>query len=252
MPDPITPFDYHALYELAASLCGDYQSADPFPHVLIEDFLSADLARELAAAVPGPLDPVGWRRIEADLPTGKAQFNKLGMANQLHMPAPIRQLILEMNSGPFIQFLEQLTGIQGLLPDPSLQGGGVHQILPGGVLGVHADFTRHRVYQLDRRINVLVYLNEDWRPEFGGHLELWSRDVERCVRRIMPSIGRCVVFSTDATSFHGHPDPVSCPPDRTRKSIALYYYTNGRLDGVEPTHRTDFRGLPDVEKPAIE
>jgi len=150
-----------------------------------------------------------------------------------------------MNSQVFLQFLQNLTGIEGLLPDPRLQGGGMHQIERGGRLGVHVDFNRHRTSKLDRRLNVLLYLNKDWSEDYGGHFEMWDRQMERCVQRVLPIFNRLVVFSTTETSWHGHPDPLTCPEDRTRKSLALYYYTNGRPDSeVAETHSTKFRTRP--------
>ena len=120
-------------------------------------------------------------------------------------------------------------------------------------MAVHADFTRHRLLQLDRRLNVLLYLNEHWEDEWEGHLELWAPDMKSCGRRLRPQAGRCVVFNTSDNSFHGHPEPLACPDGITRKSIALYYYTRGRDDNqVEPTHATEWQALPDVVRPPLE
>ncbi len=100
---------------------------------------------------------------------------------------------------------------------------------------------------------MLVYLNEDWPEEYGGELELWSRDMQSCERRIRPLAGRCVIFNTTADSFHGHPRPLSCPDGKTRKSIALYYYTQGRDDEmVDPTELTSWRTVPDIALPEAE
>lgn len=95
---------------------------------------------------------------------------------------------------------------------------------------------------LDRRINMLVYMNEGWREEWGGHLELWNADMTACRQRILPTLNRTVIFSTTDTSFHGHPHPLTSPPGMTRKSISLYYYTAGRPDEERsPAHDTIFR-----------
>src|SRR5215210_1660828 len=132
--------------------------------------------------------------------------------------------------------------IEGLIPDPYFGGAGPHQILPGGFLKVHVDFNRHPLLQLDRRLNLLVYLKEDWEEAYGGHLELWDREMTRCERKILPVFNRTVVFSTTDFSFHGHPVPLSCPEGRSRKSVSFYYYTNGRPaeERSEP-HDTIFR-----------
>jgi hypothetical protein len=113
------------------------------------------------------------------------------------------------------------------------------------MLKVHADFNRHTRLQLDRRLNLLCYLNRDWREEYGGHLELWDREMKACVKRILPVFNRCVVFSTTDFSYHGHPDPLNCPKGWSRKSLALYYYTNGRpLDERSGQHSTLFQLRP--------
>jgi Rps23 Pro-64 3,4-dihydroxylase Tpa1-like proline 4-hydroxylase len=140
----------------------------------------------------------------------------------------MRQLLLELNSYPFICFLEKLTGINGLVADPEMQGGGVHQTMNGGFLKIHADFNWHAKLQLDRRINVLFYLNKNWQDSYGGHLELWDRNMTNCQRKVSPIFNRLAIFNTTDYSFHGHPDPLSCPPELARTSVAMYYYTNGR------------------------
>jgi Rps23 Pro-64 3,4-dihydroxylase Tpa1-like proline 4-hydroxylase len=127
----------------------------------------------------------------------------------------------------FLEWLEDMTGIAGLLPDPHMIGGGPHEIRRGGKLAVHADFNRHPHTGLDRRLNVLLYLNREWQQAWGGHLELWDLNRERC-KQIAPVFNRLVVFATTSTSWHGHPVPLTCPPGVYRRSIAFYYYTDGR------------------------
>lgn len=230
-----------------------YQQAEPFPHILLENMVEPKALKLIVDAFPSPQEQMSWRQVSATLEGEKMQFNKLGCSQEANLPICIRQLLWELNSGMFISLLEQLTGIRGLLPDPSLQGAGLHQMLPGGVLGIHADFTNHRVYQLCRRINVLLYLNERWQDEYEGHLELWTRDMSRCARRIRPLLGRMVIFNTDADSFHGSPAPIVCPDGCTRKSIALYYYTNGRDDKeVISTQATDWRQTDRSNLPKLE
>jgi hypothetical protein len=150
---------------------------------------------------------------------------KLASTADTPMGDATRHLLNELNSAAFIDFLEELTGIRGLVPDPHLEGGGMHQIVRGGHLNVHVDFNRHPRTGLGRRLNALIYLNRDWKDEYGGALELWSTDGSRCERRIPPLFNRLVVFSTTESSYHGHPTPLSCPPEMTRKSLALYYYS---------------------------
>jgi hypothetical protein len=248
-----TLIDFNILEALAGHHKDGFESAEPFPHMLFEDFINPQGLTSLLDAFPPPDSDIAWRRADAVLGDAPMQHKKLGMPNEIQMPSILRQLIWELNSGIFIKFLEQLTGIQNLLPDPSLQGAGLHQSLPGAVLGIHADFTHHKKYNLNRRLNILIYLNENWREEYEGHLELWSKDMAGCVKRIMPIGGRCVIFKTDSNSYHGSPTPLNCPAGTTRKSIALYYYTNGRGDTeVEPTKATGWRNASRENLPAVE
>ncbi|CAM9667139.1 unnamed protein product [Phaeothamnion confervicola] len=144
------------------------------------------------------------------------------------MPHDFSFLPSAAQSSPFLLFLEELTGIKGLIADPHYRGSGLHQIAPGGYLNLHADFNRYVTFGLDRRVNAFIYLNEDWDDSWGGHLELWNRDLKTCGAKIAPKLGRFVVFSSTDFSYHGHPAPLAAPPGRSRRSLALYYYTNGR------------------------
>src|SRR5206468_2179145 len=98
------------------------------------------------------------------------------------------------------------TGIPGLMPDPYFEGGGLHETKRGGHLGIHADFNIHSQLKVERRLNLLIYLNENWDKTFGGELELWNKDMKECAVRVAPIFGRAVIFNTDLDSFHGHPE----------------------------------------------
>jgi Rps23 Pro-64 3,4-dihydroxylase Tpa1-like proline 4-hydroxylase len=215
--------DPERLEALAEEHADAYSSAEPFPHAVIDDLLPAEVLERVLDEFPGPDHPI-WRKFEHE------HSKKLALLDETRMPPFTRDLLYQLNGGTFIRFLERLTGIHGLVPDPHFEGGGLHQIQRGGRLEVHADFNWHQLLRLDRRLNMLVYLNKDWQDSYGGYLELWDREMTRCVERIAPLYNRCVVFSTTDFSHHGHPHPLACPPGMTRKSLALYYYTNGRPD----------------------
>ncbi|WP_424682904.1 2OG-Fe(II) oxygenase [Frateuria sp. YIM B11624] len=239
--------DYERLEAAVARGHQEYVTADPFPHIAMPDFLPEASLRRVIDDFPTPEAISDWRRADALDDAGRiAQVKKLGYSNVLKLAPSLRALIAELNSAPFLIHLSKLTGIHHLLPDPMLSGGGIHQYLPGAVLRVHADFNRLGGYELDRRLNLLLYLNESWQPEWGGDLELWDRDMRRCVRKIAPRSNTCVVFSTTSDSYHGMPDPLTCPEGVTRKSLALYYYTNGRPDHERtPRHSTLWQERPD-------
>jgi len=202
-----------------------YRSAVPFPHIMFDDFFDAARLRAVA-------DEIRQARIDPEAPA----YGSLGKrrASDLEKFPPLtKALVEEMNGPEFISWLEKLTGIKGLEPDPYLEGGGIHQIPSGGYLKIHTDFNWHRRLKMHRRVNVLLYLNEDWKDEWGGHLELWSeKDVGspwgKASARFSPLFNRMIVFSTTDFSYHGHPDKLTCPESVTRNSIALYYYSKER------------------------
>lgn len=217
-----------------------YLQAQPFPHIVIDDLLPGNVIRSIVDAFPEPGGQF-WQKYDADREV------KLALAAQDRVPVPIRHILQQFNSAPFMNFLETLSGISGLIPDPHFFGGGLHQIVPGGFLKVHADFNKHNRLKLDRRLNALLYLNEDWNEDWGGHLELWDREMSAAQARIAPVANRLVVFATTDFSHHGHPDPLRSPPGVTRKSLAFYYYTNGRPGheiSSEGDHTTLFRARP--------
>lgn len=239
-------FDRDQLDALAASRREAYATAQPYPHVVMDDFLPEQVLDEVLGEFP---DPKGGDWFQFDSPTER----KLATKDDSTMGPATRRLLAELNSSAFIQFLERLSGIEGLVPDPHFVGGGLHQIEPGGHLKVHADFNRHKGTNLERRLNVLIYLNRNWKDEYGGAFELWDKDMTAAVEKVMPYFNRCVVFSTTSTSYHGHPEPLSCPEDRTRKSLALYYYSKDRPpEEAGVAHNTLFQARPGEELPAPE
>lgn len=219
-----------------APLRDHYITAEPFPHAVLDGLFPESMLDGVLADFPAP-EAMQWRKF--DNPTEK----KLGFWHETSkISERVQRFLWLMNSWPVLQFLETLTGIDGLIPDPYFGGGGLHQIERGGFLKVHADFNVHPKLRLDRRLNMLIYLNREWREEYGGHLELWDPGMSRCVRSVLPVFNRTVVFSTTDTSFHGHPRPLTSPPGLTRKSVSLYYYTNGRPEGERSAaHDTIFK-----------
>ena len=237
---PFFSFDPAVLAEVADGHAEAYRSAQPFPHVVLEKFLPGWVIDTAVAEFPRPGD------IEWDLYTEAGNALKLATHDEQRMGPFTRQLIAQFNGGPFLRFLETLTGIRGLLPDPHLSGGGLHRIERGGFLRVHEDFTRNSDLRLDRRLNLLLYLNVNWQEAWGGHLELWDRTT--CRRSILPVANRCVIFNINA-ALHGHPKPLECPPDDARKSIALYYYSNGRPEEDPPADHSTLYLHPAVAAP---
>ena len=227
---------------LGRSLADTYQTAEPFPHIVIDDFLPQDVLHKVLDDFPSSANKEYFDRGQERL---KYQYQPQDISSGL-----IRNLFAELNGQAFLGFLEELTGIKGLIPDPYFEGGGLHETKRGGHLGVHADFNVHERLVLERRLNLLVYLNEDWADDYGGQLELWNKDMSDCAIRVKPVFGRAVIFNTALDSFHGHPDPLACPADRSRRSIATYYYTAAE-EGIAllPKRTTNFRSRPGSDDP---
>ena len=231
-------FDLDRLRESADALRASFAAAAPYPHTVIEGLLNPQRAAELAAVFPKPDDAVAWEHFGIE-----TVEKKLASAREDRFPAPLREAIHDLNSGPFIAQLEHLTGIQHLLPDPHLAGGGIHLSRRGDHLGIHADFNWHPGLQAHRRLNLLIYLTPEWRPEYGGELELWDTSGTRRERSIAPSFNRAVIFATRSDTFHGHPQPWAAPDGIYRQSIALYYYTSTRpAEELRPAHSTLYKG----------
>lgn len=223
-------FDEAECRAAGKALAASYQAASPFPHIAIDDLLDADLLRDVAAHYP-PIE--GKAYFDREQERLKSQFHAREVRHGV-----TRNLLAELNSQAFLGFLEEMTGITGLIPDPYYSGAGLHLTRVGGHLGVHADFNIHRVMKVERRLNLLVYLNDDWQTSYGGQLELWDKAMTKREVSVEPVLGRAVVFNTALDSFHGQPDPLTCPPDRDRRSIATYYYTALPAGEKAPRSRT--------------
>jgi hypothetical protein len=198
-----------------------YTANKPWPHLVIDDFFDPEwLERVRREALA-----IDRSRRYAKFLDRRTDHNKFAYLPDVVGPETAR-LANFLNSGAFLTYLEKLTGISGLLADPSYFGGGLHKILTGGFLEIHADFNHLKRYDLERRLNLLLYLNKDWQPSYQGDLELWDRPSMSRATVVAPIFNRCVIFSTTAASLHGHPIPLATPPGTERMSIALYYYTN--------------------------
>ena len=242
-----TIINFEKLEAEATARCAEYQSASPFPHVVIENFLPEQSLRRVIKDFPAPGELDDWRENDAFDQDGRiAQCGKLGYSEETNLGLSLRNLQYELNSGRFLLCLEKLTGIGGLISDPHMIGGGIHLYLRGAILRIHADFNKHPTFDLDRRLNLLLFLNENWDEQWGGFLELWPQDMAGCVQRIAPHANTCVIFSTSDISYHGIPDPLQCPEEVTRNSVAMYYFSHGRpQEERSELHTTLWMSRPD-------
>mgnify|MGYP005993868019 CR=1 FL=1 len=218
----------------------NYQNGIPFPSIVFENFFDERFLDEIEKDFPD--------LSQLDSSQKYMNKNEIKFANNNFesFPISIKKLIEFLNSDYFLNFLQKLTSIkEKLIVDPELNGGGLHEIKKGGVLKIHTDFNKHPRKDLDRRLNLLIYLNKKWNFEYGGDLELWDKDLKECKKKISPNFNKIVVFSTNDYSYHGHPEPVNCPIDKSRKSLALYYFSKGRplseLDTTKIKNKTYFK-----------
>jgi len=220
-----------------------YQNQKPFPFISFADFLNVDVANQMVEDFPSINE--GFYKYDNPLER-KYAFDKIS-----ELPDSIRNTLMELNTPPFLSFLEKLTGIEGLIPDPYYRGGGIHQSKRGGKLDIHIDFNKHPKLSLERRLNVLIYLNKNWKEEYNGDFQIWNgyKDEEtgkhvltKLVEKIYPTFNTFACFNTSGRSYHGFPDEIRCPQDVTRKSIALYYYT--ACQSLEESHSTTFVKRP--------
>jgi hypothetical protein len=225
------------LLAIATKLSSYFKENRPFPYLVIESFFIPELAEQI------------WREASA-VDLEKANNHRLGRRNTHNkfafMPWQVGPATLcacnLLTSGAFLQFLEMLTGVQGLLADPSYEGGGLHVSRRGGFLNIHADFNHLPKYNLERRLNLLIYLNKGWQEHYEGHLQLHNYEDKSLSARIWPTFNRAVIFTTTERSLHGHPVPLNCPESITRKSLALYYYTN-TWNGNSQAHNTIYHAI---------
>lgn len=231
--------DYDKLNRIAEEMSEAFSSAEPYAHVVIDNFLEPTAARALVE--------------EFDVDDGWTYYNhynerKMGMTDFDRMGPQTKETITELSSDSFLGILGKLCEIDHLVSDPDLDGGGLHKILPGGFLNVHADFQSHTTRpEWSRQLNLLLYLNDDWQDEWGGNLELWNDEVTEMVVSVKPIFNRCVIFHTTSSSMHGHPDPLACPEGVNRKSLALYYF---RDEGIaQKLVPTNYRARPEDSAP---
>jgi hypothetical protein len=234
-PDPLAQWRSATLDRLRArvpALRAAWQKAQPFHYLVADDFLPADFADAIHASYPRA-EIEGW-----DKTTYIHQKKKLTM--QSGFPAPV-QLFFDLSASAELRaLLSDISGVPKLIADPELVGGGLHQIMRGGFLDVHVDYNFHPRTKLHRRLNLLVYMNKDWQREYEGRLELWDLAANRQLEDVEPIFNRAVMFETNEISYHGHPRPLATPPEVTRRSLALYYYTAERAE-IAPEHNTLYR-----------
>ncbi len=203
----------------------------PFKYLVGESFFSAEKANEIALSYPNIFQG-NW-----DGTTYINQKNKFTKTQFTEEESVLQTVFKELNSSEFLKIVEEITGIQELIADDELFGGGLHQSTNGAFLDVHVDFNFHPKTKTHRRMNLIIYMNENWSSLYNGYLELWDMEKKIQLENIAPLFNRFVIFETNEVSFHGHPKKLKTPEGISRKSIAVYYYTKDRTN-ISEGHNT--------------
>lgn len=212
----------NALEQISKLEAAWFTEATPFPHIVIDNLFNPAVINQIHEILPKlPVD--SWDKSNDQGVEVKWRSN---WRSEYDIPEPAREVVRFLNSGPVLRELSRLTGIPNLIADPYYTGGGFNYLRRGGYLDVHVDGNWHDAMRVHRRLNLIVYLNSNWRDEWGGELNFYDSKGENVVTSVAPHGNRTVIFETHDLSYHGHPDPLMCPEDQARTSIILYYYTS--------------------------
>ena len=241
----LTMFDGKRYPTIALELRENYSKKRPFPHIMIPGFLPHDLVFDIADAFPDNFN-AGWTIHSND------HADRKFLGDETKVDPLFRAFMQATASRRFLLFLETLTGIEGLIPDPYYIGGGAMTAGHGDKLDMHVDFNWHYKLRAHRRCNALFYLAPDWNPAWGGELRLQGRDDNNRVD-YLPLFNRLIVFNTTEESWHGQPTPISCPDGVLRRVFSAFYYTTASPAQMADPHLTRYHETtPYTEKPLKE
>jgi hypothetical protein len=218
---PDSAFQFTPWEELLATaddLRFRYLSGEPFPNLVIDGLFDPDILDRVRNDATG----ISTERLNYWNTTSEKKYTTKGDNGLSNFT---RTFLYHLTSPPMIRAVEKITGIQGMVADPAP---GLHLAYRGGWLGIHADTNFHAGTDLQRRLNLFIYLNRDWQEQYNGHLEFWNRSKDKCVKKITPVFNRAVLFPVTNYTFHGHPEPLLCPQEAARVAIGVSYYTKIR------------------------
>lgn len=216
----------------------EFVNAQPYEHVIIPNFFTEDVANQLVASFPDPKDETfPWKHYDNPIEQ-KYTLNEFASL-------PCHRNVFDcLQSSTVVDYISHVTGIKQLESDPFFHGAGIHAYPREGKLDMHLDYSIHPITKKERRVNLIVYLNKDWKNEYGGFLELWDAHLQNRTELIMPAWNTAVLFRTNNISYHGLPKPIQCPEGEYRKSLAIYY-VSPPTDTALPRYKAEFFPLPD-------
>jgi hypothetical protein len=207
----------------------------PINYLVIDNFLNTRIANKAISSFEINSDWTNYSLIN--------NFKKFGLNDPAKIDKHCLSIFNELGSKNFLNILSRIVGIKKIFLDKTLEGGGLHQIFNGGHLNIHTDFSSHPNHHKWRRmLNIIIYLNKNWKKNYGGNLEFWNKDVTKKMVSIEPIFNRCVIFRTNHISYHGHPESLTLPKNESRKSLAAYYFI--KESKKVKSYSTNFVGRP--------
>lgn len=238
-------FDNPYYAQLAYDNRLNYEKNTPYPHIVFDNFLPINIAQKISDGYPDLSNlNEAWKY------HNNKNTIRYFLEDTRQFSKPLKLFATAITSRSFLMFLETLTGIKSLLPDPYFMGGGSMVTSTGGYLNIHVDFNWNQKIQAWRRMTVLFYLTPDWQEDWGGNLELWSTDGKSKVKEVVPLFNRFVVFNTTAESYHGQPVPISCPENKPRRVFAAFYYAAEKGEKAANTPHYTVYNTDDYNQPA--
>ena len=207
--------------KILSSKGGGSYFSEPFQHLVLDNFLPLEVANELLYAFPDASEDC-WQRSNNEGIEIKARTD---WQSEFDIPDGLSGVVRVFNSAPILRAMAEVLSIPKLMSDPYYSGGGFNISERGGLLDIHVDGNYHDASGMNRRVNLLYYLNPNWEPTWGGEFGIYENNGETLVKAVAPTFNRCVIFDTRDKSYHGLPNPINFPSDDPRRSILLYYYT---------------------------
>jgi Rps23 Pro-64 3,4-dihydroxylase Tpa1-like proline 4-hydroxylase len=214
-----------------------FRNGVPYENVTIPNFFSEAVIQQLLEEFPDPTtSDLDWKHYDNPLEQKYALNNFTSLES-------VKGVFDSLQSDVFVKHIQQLTGMDDLEADPHLHGAGLHAYPNKGKLDIHLDYSIHPLSGKERRVNLIVYLNPNWKASYGGDLQLWNSSMTDCKEFVSPSWNTAILFRTSDMSYHGIPKPIQCPDGEYRKSLAIYYVSNPRPEATK-RFKAEFRPHP--------
>jgi dTDP-glucose 4,6-dehydratase len=202
------------------NLQSKFINAEPFEHIIIPNFLNEDYANLLSDIFPIDVEKDYWHKYYNPIEV------KYSLDNLQKLPYSLNDIFYLLSTKEITKKFSELSGIENLEYDPYLHGAGVHVHPRDGRLHMHLDYEKHPYLNKERRLNIILYLNKEWNPEWNGETQLWDRNMENCIVKSPVQFNTAIIFKTNDISWHGLPEKIKCPEGIFRKTIAYYYISD--------------------------